>query len=234
MVTGDHSDITLVCDDLVPFRAHKLVICSQSSVLKKVVTFFPENNSLLFLKGINSKDISNLLTYLYVGQVIVSSDDLKPLENLAHSFNIKANFEINDEEQLQDQIETHNFKLEDIFNEAEENVDDQKTIAELLGEVDCDLVIKGILDVEAQLNESEKNEDSNDKIKEKMSSNGGNKDPFDSNININKDKKDHNNHKIFQNSSQISLITNASQKVDFGKDLLYLLAFKHNQKKTLL
>ena len=153
---------------------------------------------------------------MYVGQVIVSSDDLKPLKNLAHSFNIKANFKINDEEQLKDQIETHNFKLEDIFNEAEENVDDQKTIAELLGEVDCDLEIKGIMDVEAQLNESEKNEDSNEKIKEKMSSNGGNKDPFYSNINLNKDKKDHNNHKIFQNSSQISMITNVSQKVEFG------------------
>ena len=94
LATGDHSDITLVSDDLVPFRAHKLVICSQSSVLKEVVTFFPENNSLLFLKGINSKDINNLLTYLYFGQVIVSSDDLKPLKNLAHSFNIKSNFEI--------------------------------------------------------------------------------------------------------------------------------------------
>ena len=167
---------------------------------------------------------------MYVGQVIVSSDDLKPLKNLAHSFNIKANFEINDEEQLQDQIETHNFKLEDIDNEVEENEDDQKTIAELLGEVDCDLEIKGIMDVEAQLNESEKNEDSNEKIKEQ---NGESKDPIYSNINFNKEKKYHNN-KIFQNSSQISLITNASQKVDFGKDLLYLLAFKHNQKKTLL
>ena len=51
---------------------------------------------------------------------IVSSDDLKPLKNLAHSFNIKANFEINDEEQLQDPIKTHDFKLEDIDNEAEE------------------------------------------------------------------------------------------------------------------
>ena len=93
---------------------------------------------------------------MYVGQVIVSSDDLKPLKNLAHSFNIKANFEINDEEWLQDQIETHNFKLKDIDNEAEENEDD---------EVDCDLEIKGIMDVEAQLNESEKNEDSNEKIR---------------------------------------------------------------------
>ena len=98
---------------------------------------------------------------------------------------------------LQDQIETHNFKLKDIDNEAEENEDDQKTIAELLGEVDCDLEIKGIMDVEAQLNESEKNEDSNEKIKEQ---NGGSKDPIYSNINFNKEKKDHNN-KIFQNSS---------------------------------
>ena len=57
---------------------------------------------------------------------------------------------------LQDQIETHNFKLKDIDNEAEENEDD---------EVDCDLEIKGIMDVEAQLNESEKNEDSNEKIR---------------------------------------------------------------------
>ena len=156
LATGDHSDITLVSDDLIPFRAHKLVICSQSSVLKKVVSFFHKNNSLLFLRGINSKDLNNLLTYLYVGQVIVSPYDLKSLKNLAHSFNIKANFEINDEEQLQDQIETHNFMLKDIDNEAEKNVDDQKTIAELLEEVDCDLVINGILDVETQLHESEK------------------------------------------------------------------------------
>ena len=43
-VTGDYSDITLVSDDLIPFKTHKLVICSQSIVLNKIVKFLPDSN----------------------------------------------------------------------------------------------------------------------------------------------------------------------------------------------
>ena len=45
--------------------------------------------------------------------------------------------------------------------------------------------------METQLNESDRIEDSHEKIKEQTSSNGGNKDPIYSNFILNKDKKDH-------------------------------------------
>ena len=126
LASGDHSDITLVSDDLIPFKAHKLVICSQSIVLKKVVSFLPESNPLLFLRGINSKDISNLLTYLYVGQAKLITDDLKQLKIIAQSLSIKANFEVYEEDPKQGQIETHKKILDE--NGEDENVVFQKTV----------------------------------------------------------------------------------------------------------
>ena len=48
LASGDHSDITLVSDDLIPFEAHKLVICSQSLVLKKGCLIFTREQSFTF------------------------------------------------------------------------------------------------------------------------------------------------------------------------------------------
>ena len=77
-----------------------------------------------------------------------------------------------------------------------------------------------------------KNEDSHEKIKEQISPNEINKLPIHLNINLNKDKKDHNNDKIFQNSSQISLITNASKIVEFGEKYILPFSFKKQSEET--
>ena len=92
-VTGEYSDITLVSDDLIQFKTHKLVICSQSTVLKKIANFLPENNPVVFLKGVNSKELNFLLEFLYHGQLTLSIEETKLFKALAESFSIAGPFE---------------------------------------------------------------------------------------------------------------------------------------------
>ena len=142
LVTGVYSDIILVSDDLVPFKAHKLVICSQCTVFKDIVNALPENNSVVFLRGINSKEMNQLLQYLYIGQVTLKNGSIGDFKVLIQDLGINASFEGYNNDQLR--------LVNDIKNET---VDDQyapskESLVELFDQVDSDLVVKGILETE--------------------------------------------------------------------------------------
>ena len=74
-------DITLISDDKIPMKAHKLVLsaCSEFfSDLFKSEPFkssFSHPNSLLFLGGIESKMLEIILEYVYFGEAQIRSED---------------------------------------------------------------------------------------------------------------------------------------------------------------
>ena len=148
-ITGDHSDITLVSDDMVAFKAHKLVLYSQSDKIKKILNFLPESDPVLFLKGINSMEIKHLLEFLYLGKVELSEAEKFKLMILAKSFCININFE-------SQEIDSQCFKLENVANDAE-NSDD------LFWQVESEKVIKGNFGKESVQRRLEFFNESNDK-----------------------------------------------------------------------
>ena len=50
--SSELTDVTLVCDDKKQLKAHKTVLSACSSVFKSIITELPQNNSVIYLKGI--------------------------------------------------------------------------------------------------------------------------------------------------------------------------------------
>ena len=60
---GNHADLTLVCDDQIQFKAHKIVLSACSPVFKKIIGNNPNNNPLIYLRGIQSYEIESILQF---------------------------------------------------------------------------------------------------------------------------------------------------------------------------
>ena len=51
--SGESSDVTLVCDDQVKFKAHKFVLKSCSTVFKNILEETNQQKSVIYLRGVN-------------------------------------------------------------------------------------------------------------------------------------------------------------------------------------
>ena len=73
----DFSDVTLMGDDFKPLSAHKVVLSSCSEYFKNVL----QNNQkqsqpVLCLEGLGNADLSNILDYIYNGELSIYQEDL--------------------------------------------------------------------------------------------------------------------------------------------------------------
>lgn len=66
--TTDLSDISLVGDDNLPIRAHKIVISAHSGVIREALVATEHEKPLLHFRGFSSQDIQLLLDFMYLGQ----------------------------------------------------------------------------------------------------------------------------------------------------------------------
>ena len=72
------TDVTLVSDDKISFKAHKFVIGACSSVLRDLLreTFHPQPT--IYLRGIHSFELEAILYFLYRGKTRVYHSRIKP------------------------------------------------------------------------------------------------------------------------------------------------------------
>ena len=76
-LSGDFSDVTLAGDDGQFVEAHRLVLSSASSVLRMILLKIPyKSHPFLYMKGMNIKDISLLLKFVYTGEVTLEKESL--------------------------------------------------------------------------------------------------------------------------------------------------------------
>ena len=69
-------DVTLVSDDQIHFSAHKLVLSSSSSYFKNILKKTKHSHPLLCLDGIRSRELKDVLQYIYNGEVNVAEDHI--------------------------------------------------------------------------------------------------------------------------------------------------------------
>ena len=70
-------DVTLVSDDEVQFQAHKLVLSASSQFFKNIFKKPQETSTfMLYLSGIQAKDLKLVMDYIYEGEVEVVQDEL--------------------------------------------------------------------------------------------------------------------------------------------------------------
>ena len=75
----DFFDVTLACDD-EQIQAHKVIVSACSPFFRNVLRRNPHQHPLLYLKGIQKRELQAILNFMYHGEVRNSKTSL--LSNL--------------------------------------------------------------------------------------------------------------------------------------------------------
>ena len=99
-------DVTLVSEDGVQFRAHKIVLRAGSGVLDRSV----DTETRRFVtRGIHSQELQSVLQFLYLGQAAIKEDRIEEFLKVSRDLEIK---------ELVDNLE---IKREDLEKEADKD-----------------------------------------------------------------------------------------------------------------
>merc|ERR1719154_379241 len=69
-------DVTLACDDGKQLEAHKVILSACSPIFRQMMARNSHPHPHVFMAGVNSKEMENILDYLYQGEVQVDQEDL--------------------------------------------------------------------------------------------------------------------------------------------------------------
>ena len=58
---NEFADVTIVCDDMKQFQAHKVVLSACSLVFKNILNTIPQQNSVIFLSGVKHQEMETIL-----------------------------------------------------------------------------------------------------------------------------------------------------------------------------
>ena len=83
-------DVTLVGEDNHQIAAHRLVLSSCSEYFKNIFKSNKHSHPFLCLEGITSKDLDNILNYMYDGEVNIYQDDLDRFLWIAQRFKLEG------------------------------------------------------------------------------------------------------------------------------------------------
>ena len=83
-------DVTIVTDDNEQTTAHKLVLSASSEYFENIFKKNKHSHPLLCLEGVNSKDIRNIMDYIYNGELQIFQEDLDRFLNVAQRLKIEG------------------------------------------------------------------------------------------------------------------------------------------------
>ena len=86
----DFFDVTLISDDRKQIEAHKVVLSACSLFFKDLLRSHSNPNPLLYLGGVGSKDLENVLNYIYFGEVKVAQKNLEKFIETAKKFMLEG------------------------------------------------------------------------------------------------------------------------------------------------
>ena len=88
---NNFSDVTLVCDD-GEIEAHKMVLSSRSPFFQKLLEKVKHyhQHPLLFMRGLKAVQLTNMVDFIYHGEVSIHQEDLDAFLLLAKEFELKG------------------------------------------------------------------------------------------------------------------------------------------------
>ena len=107
MQSKELTDVTLICDDKRQFKAHKIVLSACSSVFKSIITELPQNNSVIYLRGIQHQEMESILDFMYLGVATFYQERMNEFVNVAKCLEMKEiskavdNYKIVSKEELE-------------------------------------------------------------------------------------------------------------------------------------
>ena len=90
IASNEYTDVTLVCSDKVIIQAHKIVLSSCSQFFNTILKDTNEVKPIIYLKGIQSSEISHLLQFIYRGETSFPQDLTNGFISAANELEIKA------------------------------------------------------------------------------------------------------------------------------------------------
>ena len=69
-------DVTLVSDDEIQIKAHKVVLSASSPFFRNVLKFNKTPSPLLYIRGVTNAVLGNVVEFLYKGEAEVAENDL--------------------------------------------------------------------------------------------------------------------------------------------------------------
>ena len=86
----DFYDVTLVSDDQQQVSAHKVVLSASSEYFNNVLKSNKHSHPLLCLSGVNSKELNDILDYIYNGEIQIYQENLDSFLNIAERFKLEG------------------------------------------------------------------------------------------------------------------------------------------------
>ena len=81
-------DVNLVSDDDQVVSAHKVVLSASSEFFKSVLRKADHSKPMIYLNGVDFKELNNILDYIYEGEVQLYQDDLGNFLGVAQKLKI--------------------------------------------------------------------------------------------------------------------------------------------------
>ena len=128
----DFCDVTLASEGNHQIEAHRVILSASSPLLRDMLRKNKNSHPLLYMRKIKEKDLINIVTFIYQGEVNIFQEDLNDFLSLAEELELKGLTSSDEhlEETQQRQVKNyqssvaspHDSKqsLTDIFNEFEE------------------------------------------------------------------------------------------------------------------
>ena len=85
----DFFDVTLACEDS-QMKAHKVILSACSPFFKTILRRNPHHHPLLYLKGVRSIELGNVLSFMYQGEVNVAQESLNTFLSVAEELQVKG------------------------------------------------------------------------------------------------------------------------------------------------
>ena len=86
----DFYDVTLVSDDDQFIRGHKLVLASSSDFFRKILKITNKAESIVYLSGINQKNLNFIMDYIYLGEVQIFQEEIDSFLESAKKLRIEG------------------------------------------------------------------------------------------------------------------------------------------------
>ena len=86
----DFADVTLVSGDQKIINAHKIVLSCGSGFFRTFLSNVKNPHPLIFLRGVDAKNLAVLVDFIYYGEVNMPEDDVEDFLSLATDLQVKG------------------------------------------------------------------------------------------------------------------------------------------------
>ena len=86
----DFSDVTLVTKDTQTINAHRVILSVSSPVFHSILNNNKNMHPIIYIRGITSKNLLNLIDFIYYGEVYIAQEDLQEFMGIAQEFQVEG------------------------------------------------------------------------------------------------------------------------------------------------